>query len=271
VRVIKSGSSPWIENAKVTAGKPTKVSVQLQRELKSVAAANHDRREQIVKYLDAGNNYGAEVEYRAILQETPNDLEAHLGLAKALSEQGRYGEAIGEYEAALRFQPNNFKALVLLGKLYEIKRRDADAEAMFSRAAQVLPKDAGAQALLAWVSLRRGKLKQASRAIEQALAIKADPEFLDTKAYILMARGENDEALKLAQGNVQKSDDVSFKVVLAVLLYRLGQTDKALATYRELRQSSSDDEWGDLKRMVMIHGYSKSVLETLAKLITETN
>jgi Flp pilus assembly protein TadD len=206
-----------------------------------------------------------------MLEENPRDPAAHIGLADALYQQQRYAEALVEYEATLRLQPNNIKTLISLGKVYEIKRRDADAEGVFARAVQLQPRNDVAQGLLAWVSLRRGKVNQAASAIEQALQIKNDPEYLDTKAYILFARGSVEEALKIAQSNVEKGQDASFKAVLALTLYRMGRTDEAVNVYRQLRKSSRDDEWGDLKRLMMLRGYSKPVLETLAELIRKTN
>jgi serine/threonine protein kinase/tetratricopeptide (TPR) repeat protein len=270
VRVTKSGSRPWIKDAKVEDGATLKLSARPQRELK--ADADSDRRSSLIeKYLRSGNYYGAEVEYRELLKENPNDAATHTGLAEALNAQQRYAEALVEYEAASRLQPANVQTLLSLGQIYEIKRRDADAEAAFTRAVELQPKNASAQALLAWVSLRRGKPERASSAIEQALSIKSDPEYLDTKAYILLARGQTDEALKLAQSNADKSKDPAFKATLAIMLHRAGQTDAAVSAYKQLRQSSRDDEWGDLKRLMMFRGYSKPVLETLAKLINATN
>jgi Flp pilus assembly protein TadD len=271
VRVTKSGSRPWTKDAKVDGGETLKLSARPQRELKSQGKADHERRSLVEKYLRSGNYYGAEVEYRELLQGNPNDASVHSGLAEALNAQQRYAEALVEYEAALRLQPDNVDTILSLGQIYEIKRRDADAEATISRAVELQPKNASAQALLAWVLLRRGKLDQASSAIEKALQIKADPEFLDTKAYILLARSQTEEALKIAQSNVEKSKDPAFKATHAIILHRAGQEEAALAAYRQLRQSSRDDEWGDLKRLLMFRGYSKPVLETLAKLITATN
>ena len=273
VRVIKAGSRPWHKDAKVEAGStPTKVPAQLRAELKPVKDAEHERSKQIDRYIDKKDYYGAEVEYRELLKETPNDVSAHVGLADALRVQGRYAEALVEYEAALRLQPKNFNALISLGQVYEIKRRDADAESAFSRAVELQPRDAFAKSLLAWVLLRRGKLDDALGLINQAIQIEENPDYLDTKAYILLARNSTDEALKLARSNVEKNGkEPSFKAVLAIILYRMGQTDEALSTYRQLRKASDDDEWGDLKRLMMLRGYSKSVLETLSKLISETN
>jgi serine/threonine protein kinase/Flp pilus assembly protein TadD len=274
VRVTKAGSRPWIKDATVSDGQTVRLTARPQRELKPADIENTERRTVIDKYVRAGNYYGAEVEYRELLKESPDDAGLHVGLADALNAQQRYSEALVEYEAASRIQPQNVQTLLSLGQLYEIKRRDADAENIFTRAAELQPRNASAQALLAWVLLRRGRLEQASRAIEQAIQIKADPEYLDTKAYLLLARGQTDEALKLAEGNVEKSKDPAFKATLAVIQYRAGRQDEAVQTYRQLRQSErtkSDDEWGDLKRLMMLRGYGKPVLETLAKLITATN
>ncbi|MBD0371081.1 MAG: protein kinase [Pyrinomonadaceae bacterium] len=269
VRVMKSGSRPWTKDVKVEGTATVKLSARPQRELKSYADADH--RSLIEKYLRAANYYGAEVEYRELLKENANDAGAHSGLAEALNAQQRYAEALLEYEAALRLQPDNVQTLLSLGQIYEIKGRNDDAENTFSRALQLQPKNASAQALLAWVLLRRGRLDEASNAIEQALQIKADPEYLDTKAYILLASGKADEALKIAESNVSKSKDPAFKATEAIILHRAGREDEAVSVYKQLRQISRDDEWGDLKRLMMFRGYNKAALETLAKLINATN
>jgi serine/threonine protein kinase/Flp pilus assembly protein TadD len=273
VRVMKSGSRPWREEAKVKANSTRRLSVRLDDEIKpGPDDANHERRNAARKYLDAKNYYGAEVEYRELLKENPSDVAAHLGLADALNTQMRYSEALVEYEAALRLQPKNFDALISLGQIYEIKRRDADAESAFSRAAEARPGDAFAKSLLAWAILRRGKLEQAQTLIDQAIQIEGNAEYQDTKAHVLLLRGANDEALKLARANVQDNGkEPSFKATLAIILYRMGQTDEARTIYRQLRKASTDDEWGDLKRLMMFRGYCKPVLETLSQLISETN
>ena len=271
VRVTAQGFRPFINDARVNPSKPVRVAARLQRELKISDDAGHESRREIEKYLRAKNYYGAEMEYRALLKENPNDVAALAGLASTLDQQQRYAEALVEYEAASRIQPDNVETLLSLGQLYEIKGRDGEAETAFARAAELQPRNAAARGLLAWVLLRRGKLDEASNAIEQALRIQPDPEFLDTKAYILLERGQLEAALEAAQGAAEKSKDPAFKTALAVILYRMNRKDEALNTYRQVRQSSRDDEWGDLKRLIMFRGYSKPVLEILAQLIKETN
>ncbi len=271
VRVTAQGFRPFISDAKVNASRPARVTARLQRELKIADDAGHESRQEIEKYVKAKNYYGAEMEYRALLKESPNDVAALAGLASMLDQQQRYAEALVEYEAASRLQPDNVETLLSLGQLYEIKGRDADAETAFARAVELQPRNADARGLLAWVLLRRGKVDEASNAIEEALKIRPNAEFLDTKAYILLERGQLEAALAAAQSASDKSKDPAFKTALAVILYRMNRKDEALNTYRQVRQSSRDDKWGDLKRLIMSLGYPKPVLETLVELIKETN
>jgi hypothetical protein len=40
--------------------------------------------------------------------------------------------------------------------------------------------------------------------------------------------------------------------------------------YRQIRQTDTSDEWDDLKRLDMLRGYNKPVLDIFAALISKT-
>ena len=62
-----------------------------------------------------------------------------------------------------------------------------------------------------------------------------------------------------------------YKAGIAAILYRMGQQEEAAQNYRQIRQTDTNDEWDDLKRLGMLRGYSKPVLEIFAALIAKTD
>ena len=276
VRVIAAGYRPWIKNTSVPADSTTEIKTDLKRPLEAAKDATAEvRQKRIEEFNRAKNYYAAEVEYRELLKVRPNDASVHLYLADALNEQKRFNEAIAEYEAATRLDPKDADTLFSLGSLYAIKGRDPEAEATLRKAVQLTPKDADAHNSLAWILQRHpDKLGEAMDEVEQALKLKRQPDYLDTKAYILLARNSLEEALTTEQRAltlVDKNSSAMYKAGIAVIIYRMGRTDEAISTYKQIRQANPNAEWGDIKRLEMLRGYSHPVLETFATLIAQTN
>jgi serine/threonine protein kinase/Tfp pilus assembly protein PilF len=275
VRVHATGYRPWIKDTGITANLTTSLKPDLKGTLVAARQSTDEERQKRAEDFFRGKNYyAAEVEYRELLKASPNDAALRLKLAETVNAQKRYNDAIPEYEQATRLDEKNLDALLALASLYAIKGRDAESEATLRRAVKLAPTDADAHNSLAWVLQRNPeKLDEAMDEIERALKIRRDPDFLDTKAYILLARNSLDEALKteqraLALGN---NKDPMFRAGVAVILYRMGRADEATASYREIRQANPTAPWGDIRRLEMLRGYSRPVLETFATLIAQTN
>jgi serine/threonine-protein kinase len=275
VRITAANYRPWIKDAGVTANLTTSLKPELKGALIAARqSTDEERQKRAEDFLRARNYYAAEIEYRELLKASPNDAALRLKLAEALNAQKRYAEAIPEYEQAARLDQKSLDTLLTLGSLYAIKGRDPEAEAVLRRAVKLAPQDADAHNALAWVLQRTpDKLDEAMDEIERALKISRQPDFLDTRAYILLARNSLDEALKTEQRALalDKNRDPMFRAGIAVILYRMGRTDEAIAGYKELRQAAPSAEWGDIKRLEMLRGYSRPVLETFATLIAQTN
>jgi serine/threonine protein kinase/Flp pilus assembly protein TadD len=272
VRVTASGFRPWTREARVRASQTTNLSARLQRPVEPKEATREKRLEEVDKLSRAGKHYEAEAEYRVLIKDNPNDAALRAKLAESLEYQKRYAEAITEYEGALNAQPNNVDTLLALGSLYEIKARDSEAEGVYRRALKIQPRNPGVRNLLAWVLHRHpDRLDEALSEVEQALAVRQESDFLDTKSFILLARNSLEEALQTQQSAIEKSRDPALKTGLAVILYRLGRTNEAITNYKQVRKADRSDEWGDIKRLQMLRGYNNQILETLAELIQKTN
>jgi serine/threonine protein kinase/Flp pilus assembly protein TadD len=277
VRVTLNGYRPWYKDVKVASTWTQPVTVELKRPVTaSDAATPEDRLKRGDSYFRARRYDEAEAEFRELLKEDGDSVEAHLKLAATYRAQGRYGEAITEYDTASRLDPRDAETLLTLGTLYGIKEHDDAAEATLRSALNLAPRNATAHNALARVLLRReGKLDEALSEIEQALKLKADdPNFLDTKALVLLARNALNDALKTEQRAIQfnkSARELKFKAGISAILYRMGQQEEAARSYREIRQTDTNDEWDDPKRLGMLRGYNKAVLEVFAALIVKTN
>ena len=276
VRVTANGFRPWYKDIKVSSSWTQPVTVDLKRPLTASDAADPEERAKRGDALFRAKKYEeAEVEFRQLVKENSDDVQAHLKLAATYRALQRYGEAITEYDTASRLDPRDAETLLTLGTLYGIKEHDDSAEATLRTALKLAPRNALAHNALARVLLRRGeKLDEALSEVEQALKLKTDdPNFLDTKALVLLALNSLDEALKTEQraAELNKTRDLKYKAGVAAILYRMGQRDEAAQSYRQIRQTDTNDEWDDLKRLGMLRGYSKSVLEIFAALIQRTN
>jgi serine/threonine protein kinase/Flp pilus assembly protein TadD len=276
VRVAANGYRLWYKDIKVSSSWTQPVTVDLKRPINASDAADAEERAKRGDAFFRAKRYEeAEAEFRELLKENSDEREAHLKLAATYRALQRYGEAITEYDTASRLDPSDAETLLTLGTLYGIKEHDDAAEATLRSALKLAPGNALIHHALARVLLRRGdKLDEALNEVEQALKLRADePNFLDTKALILLARNSLGDALKTEARATQfnKSRDLKYKAGTAAILYRMGQRDEAAQSYRQIRQTDTNDEWEDLKRLGMLRGYSKSMLEIFAALIEKSN
>lgn len=274
VRVEAKNFRVWSRDARIKANQKTTLSAGRERPIEVEDAPAEERQKRARAAEDKKDYDAAEAEYRALLKTDADNAAAHARLGLLLNTQQRYAEAIDELETAAKFDAANTEARAVLVRLYLLKARDEDAERVARQLVKLSPRDASAHHWLARVLLRSpDKLNEALSEIETALKSKQAPEFLETKAYILLAGGSLDEALSVARRAVEidKSKIPPARAAVAVILFRLERVDEATAAYKELRQSDKNDRWGDSKRLELQRGYSMPVLQTLAALIARTN
>lgn len=275
VRVVAKGARPWARDARIKANQQAQLTAPRERPIEVEEGTADERRKRALAAYDKKDYDTAEAEYRALLKTDTDDREAHLSLGRMLAQQQqRYTEAIAEFEAVAQLDAKDTETRATLVRLYLLKERDAEAENMARQLLKLAPRDPEAHHLLARVLLRdSGKLDEAEREIEDALQSRQTPEFLETKAYLLVARNSLDEALKTAQRAVELDRNKSpfARVAVAVVLYRMERVADAVANYRQLRQADRADRFGDTKWLQRQRGYSKPVMETLAALVARTN
>jgi serine/threonine-protein kinase len=274
VRVVSKNYRPWMRDARVRAQQKTALTAAREPPLEASEAAIDERRKRAQEATEKKDYYAAELEYRALLKDQPDNSAAHNRLGALLAQQQRYGEAIAEFEEAVKLDAKDAESWQTLGRLYLLKARDVEAERAARQFVALAPRDPFAHHLLARALARNAdKLDEALNETEAALNIREVPPFLETKAYILLARGSMEEALSTARRAVEidRSTVATARAAVAVILYRMERVDESVAAYRELRRSDGNDRWGDIRWLELQRGYSRPVLETLSSLIARTN
>ena len=134
-------------------------------------------------------------ELRTVVARHPNDLDARLKLASALSEKkGRMNDAIAEYEAAARIGPNPDVETTLANLLLEQGRIEEAIQHYWS-VVQMDPSSALAHYNLAVGLHRQGHLTEAI--VHYKAALKIDPNYPDADYFLgeaLLQNGQADEA-----------------------------------------------------------------------------
>jgi len=118
-----------------------------------------------------------EAELVALLEENPNDIDAHRLLASVLAKQGKYEDAIREYNRVIDARPEDADAL------YEV----------------------------AILQRQSGLTDDALRSLETAVGITGDVKHLDEYARTCMQVGKFDEAID-AWKRVLESEDLTPEV-----------------------------------------------------------
>jgi Flp pilus assembly protein TadD len=131
-------------------------------------------------------------ELQGVVTRHPNDAEARLKLANALSEkEGRVNEAIREYEAVVRLGPNP-DAETEIANLLIAQGRVSEALRYYSHVVEIEPSSALAHYNLAVGLHRLGQLSEAIGQYREALRI--DPNYPDAQKFLEQALLERDQS-----------------------------------------------------------------------------
>lgn len=146
-------------------------------------------------YADQKKLDAALAELQGVVARHPQDVDARLRLAKALSEkEGRTDDAIAQFKAAIEKEPNP-DAETALGNLLLQQNRTAEAVEHYRHVVQLEPDSALAHYNLAVGLHRLSKLPEAIAEYKQALAL--DPKYPDAEQFLgeaLLQNGQPDEA-----------------------------------------------------------------------------
>lgn len=174
----------------------------------------------------------------------PDSGRMHQLIAEHLVNEGDVAAAINQYEKALAKDPSIPGIHYELGEAILQNSTSVDAlnraEHEFEVALKYDSKNAGAEAKLAWIAAKRGKIAQAEQEYQRALAIQPDQiDALKGMGGICARQGETEKALEyLLRASRVAPFDASVHYQLASLyrkLDRVQDANREIATFQKLR------------------------------------
>jgi tetratricopeptide (TPR) repeat protein len=171
--------------------------------LKLLRKENPDRAKQFYSFeatflRDRGELEAAFDLYKEALQAYPNDFELLYGRAMTADALDRIDVLEQDLRTILEADPNNASALNALGyTLADKTDRYQEALELIQKALVISPNDAFYLDSLGWVYYRMGKLEAAADYLKQAIAVKADPEFIAHLGEVMWHQNKQEAATSL--------------------------------------------------------------------------
>ncbi len=166
----------------------------------------------------------------------PQSADAHAALGNVHLMQGDFGAAQRAYDRALQLAPANPSAVFNAGFLCQCRMDFAGALEKYERACALAPGMPGVLRNLTQMRLELGHYEDAARHLEAALAARsADPEALFSMGLVLLQTGRPESALAyFEQARVQGAADPELWLQQGIALRDLGRIDEALEKFESV-------------------------------------
>jgi tetratricopeptide (TPR) repeat protein len=198
----------------------------------------------LILILSLVMGYCASSEKRMIKRRA-TDPQYQYNVGLVYMQNGKYDEAIQYFQKSLSLKPNFDLALNAMGLTLFMKGEFQQAVTYFEKCLQVNPDLTEARNYLGSVYQEMGMLDKAEQEYRKAIA---DESYKSRElpyynlARLYLAQGKEEKALEL----VEKSLDINDQMIMSlnlrgVILERLGQIDKAIASYNKALQVAPDD------------------------------
>jgi Flp pilus assembly protein TadD len=212
--------------------------------------------------LHAGDNAGAERQFRLAVEENSDSAQAWTALAAALGAESRFEEARKAVATALRLDPSSAAALnyLLGGSLYAAGHLE-EAVVPLKEAVRLNPGELQAHLLLGAVLAQLGRNQEA--ASEWSAALKIDPNSkaaLDGQAKNLIARGDYASVIRSLRSVAR---DGNLTLDLAIAYRKTGMLDEVEQT---LKQGLIADPDSDAFTAALVNLYDETNLAAAIEL-----
>jgi tetratricopeptide (TPR) repeat protein len=187
----------------------------------------------------------AEQEARRLLQDDPEDVQAHAFLAVSLLEQKRPAEAQAAAEGAIALYPEYDYAYHLLSMAHLAQGHTAEALSAIEEALALDPEDANYHHALGQLRFYQGQVRAALRAAEAGLAADASHvECLNLRARCLARLGQRDDAeANFAESLRQNPSDTGTHADLGWVALERGRAKQATEHFREALRLNPTSEY----------------------------
>lgn len=156
--------------------------------------------EEALQHFESGNFAAAEVLYRKMLEDEPDNPEVLFMLSLVRQGQNDLDEPVDLLNHAIRVQPGNPSLHYSLGTVHLRRQQLNEAEQAFHKAAGIDPNFVGAQNGIAVVELTRGRFAAAEQALRKALKAEPDnPQVLINMGIALREQGRTSDAIGYLQ------------------------------------------------------------------------
>jgi len=185
--------------------------------------------------------------WQQMVDENPDDPDAHYNLAVALSDVGRSDEAVREYQETIRLDPNYLPALYNLGNHWVHSQRYEEAIELFNRAILVDGDIAPVHFMLGVAYFESGRYEDAVEASRHGLQVDPDDESAYYNlAYWAYRMGDYRSALAQCDDLIARAPlDQRIRLLKGKCFKELGELENEIRAYKDvLAVSEDEDEWG---------------------------
>jgi tetratricopeptide (TPR) repeat protein len=212
--VVTEGDRAWLAKLRIGAmyGKLGRLD-EAQRWLADLPAVTKEQRVQVLQaqaqvLREAGNDHGA---YRVLvrsLEDHPDTPDLIYDLAMVAEKLDKVDEAESRLKRLVELKPDDAQALNALGyTLVDRTPRTDEGLALIERAHKLAPQDPFILDSLGWALYRKGRLDEAERYLQQALAGRPDAEIAAHLGEVLWRKGERDKARALWKAQLDTNPD----------------------------------------------------------------
>jgi tetratricopeptide (TPR) repeat protein len=208
-------------------------------------------------YFRVGRVHDAEATARALLKNSPGDIEAHRllgriylrqlgegqkGGASASSSGNVLDQAIAEFEKIVALDPKSVEDHMVLGQLYTVKHLPEKAEAEFKTAEAIEPEAEDVVLNLARLYAESGDIQHAVKAIEAVPQDGRTPkmEFMLGALYDQLKQPKDAIAAYRRADDLEPGDLQTMDALAAALLTG-EQLDEALKQYKALAEADPEN------------------------------
>jgi tetratricopeptide (TPR) repeat protein len=181
------------------------------------------------EFMKIGNFTDAVVQYTQVISMDPNNSDAYVGRADALSHLEKYQEAAEDYIRASAFVPKEIQIVINVGIMYFNLLRDEDALSWMNRALSMRRDNMDALQYKIRILTRLGRFQDAAPVCEVALVNKESAENLYLAGIVKENLGKFEQAESDLQHAISKEKETTkARIALANVHLKMNKTDEAL-------------------------------------------
>ena len=220
----------------------------------------------LIRQAEAGANgdvVGQRQQLQKLVKMFPADVRVHTLFGNYYFGRQDYSLAIKQYEAAIKIDPSFTQPYNQLGYAYRFTSKPADAERVFKKYTELLPRDPNPHDSYAELLMELGRFEESIKSYERALSV--DPNFVASYVgigndQIFLGRGEAARATFQKLYQVARTDGERRQAIFWTSVSYIHESawDKVLAEVDKLMAISNKGK--DLLTVSQDHNYAANVL-----------